>query len=62
MARRTVEARGSATGKIVTFIAVAGFIYWTGRDPIGAAHFVHHVGDWIAAAAHGISQRNSAHS
>jgi hypothetical protein len=62
MARRTVEARGTATGKIVTFLAVAGFIYWAGRDPAGAAAFVHHVGEWISAAAHGISQRNSTHS
>jgi hypothetical protein len=62
MARRTAEARGNATGKILMFLAVAGFIYWAGRDPSGAAALAHHVGGLLAAAAHGISERNGTHS
>lgn len=52
MARRTAVARGSAKGKLLTFLAVALLIYWAGRDPAGAAAFARHIGDAIGTAAH----------
>jgi hypothetical protein len=62
MARRTVEARGSASGKILTFLAVAGFIFWAGHDPAGAATLLRHVGEGIAAAIHGATEHAKTHS
>jgi hypothetical protein len=53
VSRRQLAPRSGGFGrKVLTWLAVAGLVYWAGRDPAGAAAVFHGVAHGFAHLAH----------
>jgi hypothetical protein len=53
MSRRDGRRDGGGCGRLLFWLAVAGLVYWAGRDPSGAVAVLHAIGQGLAHLGHG---------